>query len=239
MHSAHRATASTELQLGSESDAFSRGGNRLCFVDPRDPRRCIKVLRPDRLPEHKRRQAGFPKQLKPLRSFDENYQEYRIYRRIERAVGEQAYSLVPRLYGWVSTNLGPGLCFDLVRDADGRIAITLKQYLWVNGNDRLLQEPLAAFRRRWQELGMPSRNLLTHNLVLQCDATGPQALWAIDGLGWPDLIPLAYHWPQLARHKAGRKLRGLDRAIEVILARRGKPEEFGYHGWLEDHQRTG
>ncbi len=225
------------LELGGEEAAFSRGGNRLCFVDPRDSTRCIKVARPDRTPAIKRREAGFPKNLKPDASFDDNREEARVYAGIQRRIGEPAFELVPRLYGPVDTDLGPGLCFDLLRDADGRISVSLKQYLWQKGEAPALAAPLESFCAHWAALGMPSRKLLTHNIVVQCDETGPRGLWVIDGLGWPDLLPLARWFPPLARRRAARRIAGLRAAIREQLDRRGDPSRFGYHGWLEERQR--
>jgi len=225
------------LALGGVEAAFSRGGNRLCFVDPRDRDRCLKVQRPDRTPRDKRRASGCPKNLKPLAGFDDNRREALVYRRLARAIGEPAFSLVPRLHGWVDTDLGPGLCSDLIRDSDGRIAVTLKQYLWQHGLDQPLRQALRRFGDDWQALGMPSRKLLTHNIVVRCEEGRAQRLWVIDGLGWPDLLPLAWWWPALARHRARRRLRALDAAIGEQLEKRGDPERFGYHGWLEEHER--
>ncbi|MEE4252626.1 MAG: hypothetical protein V2I50_01140, partial [Desulfuromusa sp.] len=53
-------------------EPFARGGNRLCFVHPEDSRLCIKVRRPDFTLEDRRRKKGFPKNLRPLSSFDDN-----------------------------------------------------------------------------------------------------------------------------------------------------------------------
>ncbi len=225
------------VQLGSEAAAFARGGNRLCFVDPRDAGRCIKVLRPDRSPAIKRGESAFPKNLKPLASFDDNREEARVYAAIQRSVGEPAFELIPRLYGWVDTDFGEGLCQQLLRDDDGRIAVSLKQYLWERGRDGALEAPLAAFGRDWAAAGMPSRKLLTHNMVVQCANQEPLRIWVIDGLGWPDLLPLARLVPALARRRASRRVNALEASIQEQLDKRGDPAQFGYHGWLEEGQR--
>lgn len=226
------------IALAGEQDAFARGGNRLCFVDPRDPHRCIKLLRADRSPEQKRHAAPWIKRLKPLRAFDDNWQEAAVYRRIERRIGAPAWDLVPRLFGPVETSLGPGLCSELLRDSDGRIAITLKQYLWQHGESSALSQLLDAFGSRWQALGMPSRRLLLHNVVVQCRDGAPVALKVIDGLGWPDLVPLAWYLPPLARHKAGRRAALLREAMDTLLAKQARGDDYGVHGWLEDAQRS-
>ncbi|GAB3285289.1 YrbL family protein [Parahaliea aestuarii] len=224
------------LQLDA-ARAFARGGNRLCFVDPRDSQRCIKVQRPDRSPQDKRRSAPPWKRLRSTRSFDDNQQEAMIYRLIQAHCGEAAFALVPRLHGFVPTSLGPGLCSELIRDGDGRISRTLKHYLWARGDTASLQGILADFAGQWTGLGMPSRRLLLHNIVVQCDADGPRALKVIDGLGWPDFLPLANHIPALARRKARSRVMHLQQAIITLLARREANGDFGIHGWLDESRR--
>jgi hypothetical protein len=230
-------TTEHKIVFSDIGDAFARGGNRVCFVDPRDASRCIKVLRADRLPEKKRQLKTFPKNLKPLARFDDNLEEVREYHRIASTIGEDAFTLIPRLHGMVDTNLGPGLCMDLVRDDDGRIAITLKQYLWMHGRDPGIDLVIGEFAERWQHLGMPSRNLLLHNIVVRCLNCRPEKLVVIDGLGWPDLVPIAYYFPALARKKSARKLRSMDQAIIRLLIKREHNADYGYHGWLEEQHR--
>jgi hypothetical protein len=233
------ATGSTGVvELGGEAAAFARGGNRLCFVDPRCADRCIKTLRADRSPSAKRAAAPLIKRLKPLASFDDNRQEARVFQRIERRIGAEAFELIPRLHGFVQTSLGEGLCCDLLRDDDGRIAMSLKQYLWQRGRDRWVDRALAEFGRRWGKLGMPSRRLLLHNIVVQCREGRAQRLYVIDGLGWPDMLPLADYVPALARRMAGQRLQDLDQAIDVLLARQARQGDFGIHGWLPDARRN-
>ncbi len=226
------------LHLGDSSEAFSKGGNRLCFVDPGDSGRCIKVLRPDRSPEKKRSEKSLLKRLKPLDRFNDNLQELHTYQLIERHIGEEAFELVPRCYGLVNTNLGEGLSSELIRDDDGQISITLKQYLWQQGETPAISACLQRFGQRWSELGMPSRNLLLHNVVVQCQQGQPQKLIVIDGLGWSDTIPVAYWIKAMARRKAARKVRLIHKAIDQLLYKKAHNLKYGYHGWLTDEARS-
>lgn len=199
-----------ERELGGIGNAFAGGDSRLCFVDPLDPAWCIKILRPDRAPARKRREQSWLKRLKPLRRFDENLQDMRVYRQLERCIGQAAYRLVPRIDGLVPTNLGPGLRSELIRDDDGNISRTLQAYLLTrNDADTHLQAALAEFSRDWRALGMPSRRLLLHNIVVQQRARQPLRLVVVDSLGWADLLPAGYWIAPWARHRAGRKLRYL------------------------------
>lgn len=232
-----RASTETVLRLGGPQAAFARGGNRLVFVHPRHPDRCVKVQRPDRSPRLKRAARHFPRNLRPLRHFDDNWQERRVYRRLQRHLDPRYLQLVARLYGPVDTDLGPGLCSELIRDDDGAISRTLKQYLWLLGETPALRQVLADFRQHWQRLGIASRALLLHNLVVQCRQGIPQRIVVIDGLGWPQGLFLAWWYKPLARHRAGRRLRHLDRAIHDLLDKREQDLPYGEHGWLTEEQR--
>jgi hypothetical protein len=204
-----------QRQLGSVDNAFAGGDSRLCFVDPLDPGWCIKILRPDRPPLARRRQQVWLKRLKPLRHFDENLQEIRVYRRLGHSIGQAAYRLIPRIQGLVATNLGPGLRSEMIRDAEGNISLTLQAYLDLHGKTQPLQAVLADFFRDWQALGMPSRRLLLHNILVQQHMGRPSRIVVVDSLGWAELVPLGYWLAPWARYRAGRKLRYLAALIDT------------------------
>jgi hypothetical protein len=222
------------LNLGPLESAFSKGGNRLCFIHPENPDLIIKIPRPDRTPEIKRVEKSFPKSLKPLATFDDNKQEEKVYRTINRHIGQEAYKVIPRCHGFVDTNLGRGLCSDLIRNDTGEISITLKQKIWTEGVSDSLTATINQFLDKWVSLGMPSRNLLLHNIVIEQNQEKPDRLMVIDGLGWPDTIPLAYFIPRFARRKAKRRAILFQHAIDSLLKTKQDNGSFGFHGWLSD-----
>lgn len=227
------------IEFSSLESAFSSGGNRLCFVDPNDELRCIKIARPERAPEKKRAGKSFPSNLRPLSYFDENIADLSVYEHIEKAIGKDAYKLIPKCYGFVETNLGLGLASELIKDTDGQISMNLMQYVWLFGCTNTLENALQRFLMQWQSLGMPSRNLLLHNIVVQQN-TGEDTiirLVVIDGLGWPDLIPLAYYVPALARYKARRKAARLHDAIVALISKQAAGGKPGLLGWMDSEQR--
>lgn len=232
-----------QLDLGGVEKAFTQGGNRLCFFHPDDATRCIKVVRPDRTPEIRRKQKAFPKNLKPLSRFDENKNELNEINKIKRFIGEEALELIPKYYGMIETNLGPGLCSDMIVDDDNRVSLSLKQYLWVNGLNVPLLAALEAFKQKWIKLSMPSRDLLLHNIVVeqihcQSDISSIHRLVVIDGLGWPGFSWLYDICRPLAVTKARKKIQRLDMAIEQLLDKKEKQADWGYHGWLNEEQRV-
>lgn len=220
------------LQL-SALEPFARGGNRLCFVHPAQPDRVVKVRRPDFSLEERRRRKGFPKNLRPLSSFDDSAEENRTMAALDRQFGAPLYRHVSRCFGFVDTDMGPGLVSELIRDASGRISHTLKQYLWDNGYDANARTAVQQFCAQWETLGVPSRDLLLHNLVAQRDTGGTiTRLVVIDGLGSSALIPPRF-WPRrLLVTKARRKTADLHQRIDKLLSQRGQDKFPGYHGLL-------
>lgn len=218
-------------------NAFTQGGNRLCFFHPDDDNLCIKIPRPDRTPELRRQQKSFPKNLKPLSHFDENKCELMELQRIEKNIGDKAFLLTPRCFGMVNTDLGEGLCLEMIKDHDGKVSLSLKQYLWINGITTSLETALAFFAEQWQHLGMPSRDLLLHNIVVQQDVAGVKRLVVIDGLGWSGFSFLYTGCKRLARHRAAKKITKLKQAMTQLAVKKENNVDWGYHGWLNEEQR--
>lgn len=228
---------SENIFLGSEDKAFTQGGNRLCFINPHDSNQCIKVARIDRKPAIKRQEKGLIGRLKPLDHFDENLQELHVYNDIATRIGPEALTLIPHCYGLIETNLGLGLCSEMIIDNDKKISISLKQYLWQQGKTPELLQAIDHFKTQWLRLGMPSRNLLLHNIVVQQKHTNALRLVVIDGLGWPGLFTLANYFLAAAQKKAARKLKRFDIAIDQLLEKKKIGGDWGYHGWLDEEQR--
>lgn len=212
---------------------FAQGGNRLCFVHPDDPERCVKVRRPDFTLADRRRKKGFPKNLKPLSSFDDNREEAAVMAQMQRRYGEPVFRHVSHCYGFADTDMGAGLVSELIRDETGPISQTLKKYLWDLGLTPDCQKAVAELCRFWERLGVVSRDLLLHNLVVQRKRDGAiERIVVIDGLGNPGLLPEALLPGRLRQAKARRKTANLVERIGQLLAQRGADTFPGYHGLL-------
>lgn len=212
---------------------FAQGGNRLCFVHPQHSDRCIKVRRPDFTLEDLRRKKGFPKNLRPLSWFDDNLEEQRVMADIARRMGNDAFELLSRCFGFEDTDMGRGLTSELIRNGDGRISLTLKQTLWDEGFHKELREAIAHFGSRWIALGIPSRDLLVHNLLVQRDEKGRiMRIVVIDGLG--SAGALSDHWLSrgMQRKRAAKKITNLNERIQTLLSARAHGEFPGFHGRL-------
>ena len=219
------------IQLLSEQP-FARGGNRLCFVAPDNASHCIKVRRPDFSLEDRRRKKGFPKNLKPLSSFDDNKEEWEVMQYLDHHLGEPVYQCVSRCWGFVDTDMGPGLVSELVRNADGSIAETFKKVLWDEGFTEKLRAAVEQFVDMWARLRVPSRDLLLHNLVVQRHGEDIQRIVVIDGLGSQGLLPFFWLPKTFQQKKVGRKVTNLYQRIDKLLGQRGQDTFPGYHGLL-------
>lgn len=217
----------------SQLKPFAAGGNRWCYVHPQYGDRCVKVRRPDFTLEALRRSKGFPKNLKPLSSFDDNLEEHQVMQELAKQFGEPTFHLVSRCYGFEDTDMGRGLTSELIRDDSGPISHTLKQYLWDHDYTDDCRQAVQRFCEQWIALGIPSRDLLLHNIVVQRDAKGAiKRLVVIDGLGNPNLLPMWMLPGALLRAKARRKTDNLHERIQTLLAQRGGDTFPGFHGQL-------
>lgn len=212
---------------------FAQGGNRLCFVHPLDPGLCVKVRRPDFTLEDLRRSKGFPKNLKPLSSFDDNREEAAVMAKLEARYGESLFRYVSRCYGFEQTDRGPGLVSELIRDPGGAISRTLKQVLWETGMTEDCEAAIAELCRYWETHAVPSRDLLLHNLIVERAETGAvDRIVVIDGLGSSNLVPVELLPRSLRQAKARRKTANLRERINLLLTLRGKGPFPGQRGLL-------
>ena len=220
------------ILLASEKP-FAQGGNRLCFVHPEDDSLCIKVRRPDFTLADRRRKKGFPKNLKPLSSFDDNLEELSVMTALRRRYGELVFRHVSRCFGFVDTDMGPGLVSELIRDSSGAISQTLKKVIWDEALTDETREAISLLGQFWEDNLVPSRHLLLHNIVVQRDNEGHIArLVVIDGLGSAGLLPMWLLPPVVQRRKIQKKIAVMHGRIETLLGQRGQAGFPGYHGLL-------
>jgi hypothetical protein len=224
------------LQLGA-LQPFAQGGNRLCFVHPHFSDRCIKVRRPDFTLADRRRKKGFPKNLKPLSSFDDNLEEFQVMNQFQHFYDEGLFAHISRCYGFEETDMGKGLSSELIRNGDGAISRSLKIYLWDYGYSDKCRNAVQNLCRHWHRYRVPSRDLLLHNIVVQCANDGSeqddiQRLVVIDGLGSSGLLP-GHRLPRrMQQAKADRKVENLQLRIADLLSARERGEFPGTHGML-------
>ncbi|WP_444898276.1 YrbL family protein [Microbulbifer sp. SSSA005] len=106
---------------------------------------------------------------------------------------------LPRWFGIQETSLGPAAVTDMILDADGNPAPTLRQYLNKYGLNTEVRESLQHFSEWLLEYEVLTKNLIAHNLVLRKEQ-GKLQTYLIDGLGCSSFLPL----PKISSYFAKR-----------------------------------
>jgi hypothetical protein len=188
---------------------FARGGHRHCYRHPKHSDRCIKVLRHDRFS---------PSGSGVRRTPDENTLEFAAYQELRGRAGAEVWNHIPRCYGLVDTDLGPGLVTDLLTGADGLPAPTLQRRIQ-RGIDASCRAALEEFSGFLLRTLIRVGDLRPANLLVcaRPDAD-TERIFIIDGLGNQNVLWSPLFLP-FRRFKIRRKLRRLDRRIQSEIAK--------------------
>ncbi|MGD2171164.1 MAG: YrbL family protein, partial [Gammaproteobacteria bacterium] len=197
------------LQINGEP--LGIGQERVCYRHPDDAGKVVKIQRGE--------------------SDTQTRRELELYRSLERR-GMDDYSHLPRFYGRVDTNLGPGFVVDLVADFDGSVS----KSLWWHFERGY---PVAEFDAYLDELG---RYLLENRIVFSVDMgrynvlfqklSGERArLVVIDGLGNHSAINWLDNFAYFARRKIERRWRRFigrlrQYSAETMQAYDGQPQRL-------------
>lgn len=170
-----------------DTPPIGQGQERVCYRDPRDASRLIKIQRGE--------------------SDKQTRREIRLYRDLARR-GMQDFSHIPRFHGFVDTSLGRGFVVDLIADYDGEVSKSLWWHFQhgypVSEFDAYLEELRRYLLRRRIVFSV---DMGRYNVLFQKRSPEEARLVVIDGLGnhtainWPDAIGF------FARRKIARRWR--------------------------------
>ena len=175
----------TNERLTILSEPFARGKERACFLHPLDPKKIIKISTGTE-DIQTRREITFFEDLQKRRVFD--------------------YRHLPHYYGTVETNLGRGLVFELICDANGEISRSLQWYL-ENGIVISQAESLLRELKQYMldNLIIFNHDLFSGNLLLQKNSDDSAKLIIIDGLGDVVRFPWLNRFPSHVHAKIERR----------------------------------
>jgi hypothetical protein len=182
---------------------LGKGRTRECFLDPRDPSKCIKV--------------DFSS-----KGYHQTAKEARYYQKLLKIKPALEYDFIPHFHGMEETDRGLGGVFDLIRDEDtDEVSLTLGHYLrdgTVALEQKLWSTALTEFLGRLMATGVIVRDLNPGNLCARKRSDGTIQLVAIDGIGHRDFIPLCDYFLRFARRKLQRYIdkKGMN-SIPVLL----------------------
>lgn len=170
----------------NDSQLVGRGTERYCYRHPHDPSLCVKVTH--NLKNNKQ----------------QNAKDYDYFKKLEQRRID--WSHLPHCHGWVTTDKGEGLVFDLLQDDNRQPLKSLSQLLKSGGLDLETLEPsLQDLHDYLLRNRIFTSDLRESNIV--CDSNGPRPphLYIIDGIGDRDFIKLAANCPPLGRVKVNRQ----------------------------------
>lgn len=221
----HPSPAVSPLKL-SGTEPFAVGGRRRCYAHPAELNKCIKILRTDskRTVRMAKSKGIIPRRWR--REYDNNAHERKILEALERRLGPEMEKHLPRCFGTVETDLGPGLVLTLVRDHDERISRSIRELITDCIDLDLLRpayEELSSFLLHHRVL---TRTLLDHNIVAQDHGDGSWQLYIIDGLGDPAWLPAARWIKSVAKRKISKRLEAAWSRFHSFAATGGVTEEL-------------
>ena len=184
---------------------FAKGGNRLCFVHPNNPNRCLKVVHPGLLNEIKKNKSWY-KRLRSIKSFDDNLREQQAYNQKALRKGDPGiWSHLAKWYGMTETNIGMASETELITNG-GEIAETLEAYLFREGITEEIKLSIENFQSWLREHLILTKNLIPHNLVLG-NENNKIVIKIIDGLGPQAFIPLPNYSDFFAKRYVERRIK--------------------------------
>lgn len=169
--------------------------HRECYKHPENPSLCIKLIVKDSPVEIKR--------------------EKQYYRHLQKR--GISWDMIPRYYGDVETNLGPGSVFDLIADHDLAVSKSLEYYLssveQTEKYFRSLSESLKLLKNYLLDNNIVTMNIKPYNVLCRKNASGIFRLFLIDNIYNSEFIPVSNYVNFFAKLKISRKWRRFEESI--------------------------
>ncbi len=181
----------------SENDIIGKGRERTVYLHPEEKKYCIKIANE----QLSRNKMAMLREIKYLKRH-QNYLKY---------LSKYRYT--------VTTNLGKGFVFDLVRDYDGFISKTLSFYIEKSQLGLLanLREKINKIFEDLSERKAVVHDLKPHNILVQWYSNSKYTLVIVDGFGNSDFIKICDYSHKFASAKLIRKFNKLDRILGTLM----------------------
>lgn len=133
--------------------------------------------------------------------------------------------ILPKYFGTVHTNLGLGYIFELIKDFDGNISLTLDDYLkdknLFNKNYEKILENILFCKKRLFEEKLIIMGIWPENIIIQRSNINALRPILVNDLGSAALIPLEYYFDYFNKK---RTVRRWSRFIDNIASRYSYPK---------------
>lgn len=182
-----------------KTDLLAEGGRRMVYINPNNDKQLIKIIKQSDL-DRKRKSLSFFKKLRSDKSISENTEDFNAYK-IYNKKSKEIFKFIPRLFGYVNTNLGEGLATEFIKNYDGSRAISLQEYLEKYGFTHKIVLALKLLKKQLLKYNLITRELKDFNIVVKYISKNNLRLYIIDGFGNQEFIPLSNYIPILGRRK--------------------------------------
>jgi hypothetical protein len=189
----------------SDKKAFAKGGKRACYRHPEQLGSCLKVFLRGRTPLDQKQADPWWKQLRPTSVYDENIRDAHNLSQIYEKIGNEAEHHFPKSEGLVDTDLGTALSLQLIRDHDGNISASAKEYIIINGITPQLEAAIKALGAFLLKHLILFRDPFPHNIAIRTNANQSLEAVIIDGLGDSSVLPFHFIVPGLTQKKIRKK----------------------------------
>lgn len=185
-------------------DVFNNGCHKKVYNHPEDPNLCIKI------PYNAGGQQDIDRELLVRKKLQ------------KRNIISQ---ILPQYFGTVNTNLGNGYVFELIKDYDNSISMTLEDYLkdeilFKSHYNQLLENILFLKKRLFIE-NLILMYMSPENMIIQRLSPKESRPVLVNDLGSAALIPLEYYFDYFNKQ---RTIRRWSRFIDNIASRYSYPQ---------------
>lgn len=185
----------------SDPSVVGVGHHRICFIDPEDSHKCIKVI------------------YSPSKHASEEVRrEVAYYRRLQKSLKD--WSGIPKYYGEVETNLGTGYVYDRIIDFDGKPSQTMQER-YQDLKEPWQREEMTALVRRLEEY-LTNNHIVTMSLKpfnILCHRISETEIEPVicDNIGTASFIPIELVCPWFARNREKRMIKKMIRQQCLFL----------------------
>jgi len=182
----------------TDKEFIGEGYHKKCYIHPEDSLKCIKILHDTSI--------NAQKQLEREIRYNEKLKERNV-------------SILPKYYGEISTNMGKGYVFELIKNSDSHTPIgSLSDYLLsetlLRENFSNLFDALKKLKSDMLFFKVITMALYPQNILYKQDDKNHGSFIIIDDIGSAALIPIEYYFTFAARARIERKWKRFVENIE-------------------------
>lgn len=175
------------IQL-DDSLLYGQGSHKKCFLHPHNKNLCIKIAY---------NEGGQKDLIREINYID-------VLKRRHKD-----YSILPKYFGKVNTNLGTGYVFEIIRDYNNGRTQTLEDFITdlnlFSQNYSLIVRLLKELKEKLYKNEIITMVLFPENILFQKTDENTYRVRIVNDMGSAVLIPLEYHFKYFAHTKILRR----------------------------------